>query len=73
MRPDSPRDFGAIQIIYLLTYLLTCSNLNKQHNRWRQDLQVIALRNIKSTSGCLTQHFGFEVSFDGTVLSVEND
>jgi len=22
-RPDSPRDFGAIQIIYLLTYLLT--------------------------------------------------
>jgi len=22
MRPDSPRDFGAIQIIYLLTYLL---------------------------------------------------
>ena len=23
MRPDSPRDFGAIQIIYLLTYLLT--------------------------------------------------
>ena len=21
MRPDSPRDFGAIQIIYLLTYL----------------------------------------------------
>ena len=24
MRPDSTRDFGAIQIIYLLTYLLTC-------------------------------------------------
>jgi len=22
LRPDSPRDFGAIQIIYLLTYLL---------------------------------------------------
>jgi len=27
MRPDSPRDYGAIQIIYLLTYLLiTCSD-----------------------------------------------
>ena len=26
MRPDSPRDFGAIQIIYLLTYLLQHSS-----------------------------------------------
>ena len=25
LRPNSPRDFGAILIIYLLTYLLTCS------------------------------------------------
>ena len=27
MRPDSPRDFGAIQIIYLLTYLPLRVNL----------------------------------------------
>ena len=29
MRPDSPRDFGAIQIIYLLTYLLTLLSIRQ--------------------------------------------
>ena len=47
MRPDSPRDFGAILIIYLLTYLLTycmhcvCMQM-VQHEDYECPLKVVS-------------------------------
>jgi len=38
MRPDSPRDFGAIQIIYLLTYLCKCSFKSQLSRTTHEDL-----------------------------------
>jgi len=40
MRPDSPRDFGAIQIIYLLTYLLTYFYLSECTTMHTRDLRL---------------------------------
>jgi len=38
MRPDSPRDFGAIEIIYLLTYLLTYQRQDETVDAYHYDM-----------------------------------